>query len=273
MKVRVLSPAKINTFLAVGPPDQRGWHPLRTIFQAISLSDEMTVEVGASEPGVFCDWEDLPAENTLTKTLRLVSEAVDLPPVRVDISKRVPAESGLGGGSSNAAALLRVLRAWMPEALPDYFLAETAQSVGSDVPFFLIGGRAKGEGYGQVLTPLDDEEPLWLVVARPQEGMSTPAAYRALDSSPREWRGWPEESHELYNDFERVAGCASLELIERLQVKGASRAGMTGSGSAVFGWYPDEASAQRAAEELKREGAPFAVAARTLSREESLWMS
>jgi 4-diphosphocytidyl-2-C-methyl-D-erythritol kinase len=273
VKVRVLAPAKINTFLAVGPPDQRGWHPLRTIYQAISLSDEMTVEVGAREPGVFCDWDGLPQENTLTKTLRLVSEAVEIPGVRVEIAKKIPAESGLGGGSSNAAALLRVLRSWMPEALPDYFLAEAAQSVGSDVPFFLVGGRAKGEGYGQILTPLEDEEPHWLVVARPMEGISTPAAYRALDSSPRDWRDWPLESHELYNDFERVAGCASLELIERLEVKGAACAGMTGSGSAVFGWFPDQSAAERAADQLRGEGVPFAVAAKTLSREESLWMS
>src|SRR5579884_3948653 len=96
-KLTVFCPAKVNLFLAVGPKDGRGYHPLRTIFQAIDLADALEVTVDAPEPGFFCEDPSVPAENTVTKTLRLVSEIVPLPPLRLVLRKQIPAESGLGG--------------------------------------------------------------------------------------------------------------------------------------------------------------------------------
>lgn len=264
---RTLCPAKVNLFLAVGPVDGRGYHPLRTIFQAISLADELEVEWNVAEPGFFCDDPVVPAENTVTKTLRLLSEIVALPPLRITLTKHVPAESGLGGGSSDAAGLLRIVG--LRFSLPTAELAGIAAAVGADVPFFLMGGTARAEGYGERLTALPDRPTEWLVIARPPVGCPTGPAYRALDALSYEWRDFPS-SDLLYNDFERVAPCESIELTERLQVHGARDAALSGSGSAVFGRFADENAARLAANFVQEEGLGQTWVCRTLSRVESL---
>src|SRR5256885_14356896 len=101
----ILCPAKINEFLSVGPRDERGYHPIRTIFQAISLFDELTI-TEAEEDSFACNI-DLPERNTLTKALSLVKEFVDVPPLAITLKKEIPTGAGLGGGSSDAAGLLR----------------------------------------------------------------------------------------------------------------------------------------------------------------------
>lgn len=238
-------PAKINTFLAVGPPDDRGWHPLRTIFQAIELHDVLTVEPAARDAVTF-SVPGVPERNTVTKALSLLREVVDVPSVAIHVEKRIPTESGLGGGSSDAAGLLRLLGKGHP-ALP-----EIALKVGADVPFFLFGGRAKAEGYGERLSPLPDLPERWFVLARPDEGCPTPEMFRRLDATPREFRDFPPDDA-LHNDFERVAPCASLDLIERLLVHGADDAALTGSGSVVFGRFPSREAAERAEARMASE--------------------
>lgn len=272
MKLTVKCPAKINTFLAVGPVDSRRYHPIRTIFQAVDLSDTLTVEYTTEPSSITCSWEGLPAENTVSKALRFLREAAVLPEFKIHIDKAVPAESGLGGGSSDAAGLIRAIMRWIPEALPGHTAQEIAFAVGADVPFFLVGGSAKGEGYGELLTPLPDVPVQHLVIARPNVGVSTAAAYAKLDEKPREFADFPTDDR-LYNDFERAAPCECLDLIERLLSIGASQAGLSGSGSAVFGFFETREDAESAADRLKSEGVPFVVPTRTLTRKESLWIS
>ena len=249
--------AKINTFLAVGPSDARGWHPLRTVFQEIDLADTLTFE-SAGRDDVTFSVAGIPARNTVTEALRLLREHVPIPPLRIHVEKRIPAESGLGGGSADAAALLRHYGRGLPS------LAEIALPVGADVPFFLVGGRARAEGYGERLTPLPDLPPRHLVLARPAEGCPTGEMFRGLDARPREFRDFPA-GDVLHNDFERVAPCASLDLIERLLVHGADDAGLSGSGSVVFGRFGSETSAARAAEAMRRE-APWVHLGTTVAR-------
>ncbi len=272
MKVEVRCPAKINLFLSVGPPDQRNYHPLRTVFQAVSLSDQLTVEIEGEQDEISCNWPDLPVDNTLTKTLRLVREMVPLPPVKLSLQKSIPAESGLGGGSSNAAGLLRGIKRLFPDSLEERFMQEVAMSVGADVPFFLVGGQAKATGYGEILDPLPDPERMHFVIVRPDMGVSTPMAFRGLDQTEREWREFPA-GDELYNDFERVAPCESIDLGERLQIHGATGALLCGSGSAIFGIYNSEERAAYALEKMKGEGYRSSWQATSLTREESLWTS
>ncbi|MBX3120419.1 MAG: 4-(cytidine 5'-diphospho)-2-C-methyl-D-erythritol kinase [Fimbriimonadaceae bacterium] len=271
MTLRVLCPAKINTFLAVGPKDSIGYHPIRTIFQAVSLFDELLLAPSTDgTTRIESDWSELPESNTMTKVLSLVREYVNVPPLHIHLTKRIPSESGLGGGSSDAAGLLRGIQELLGNPIGDSLLKDIAFAVGADVPFFLVGGRAQAEGYGEILTPLPDKPTTWIVIARPFEGCSTKEAYEQLDAKVRPWREFPE-GDELYNDFERVAPCGSLDLSERLQVLGASGAMMTGSGSAVFGEVESSEAAFGACEKLKAEGsASFVMAARTLGREESL---
>ena len=272
MKLTVKCPAKINTFLAVGPVDSRRYHPLRTIFQAVDLCDTVTVEYTTEPTQITCNWDGLPAENTVSKALRYLREAAVLPEFRIHIEKVIPAESGLGGGSSDAAGLIRAIMRWIPEALPGHTAQEIAFAVGADVPFFLVGGRARGEGYGEILTPLPDEPERHLVIARPNAGVSTASAYSQLDEKPREFFDFPGDDR-LYNDFERTAPCECLDLIERLISLGATQSGLSGSGSAVFGFFNTSAEAETAAGQIKSEGIPFAVPTRTLTRKESLWIS
>lgn len=264
----ILCPAKINSFLSVGPPDQKGWHPLRSIFEAISLCDVLTLHFGHKEPGIFCDWPDFPEENTLSKTLRLVSESVALPLMRIELEKHIPAQSGLGGGSSDAAGLLKLIHRIFPEALPDYFLKEVALSVGADVPFFLVGGRAKAEGYGEILTPLPDLPSEWVVVVQPEERVSTPSAFKMLDSVPREWHDF-DSADEGINHFELAAPSVCLEIKAELRSLNAEFSLMTGSGSAVFGLFGQDQSAAQFACDKMQGRHPFVWMGRTLTREES----
>lgn len=263
-------PAKINTFLSVGPPDSTGYHPLRTVFQAVSVFDRLFIEP-AERDHVDCLGMELPATNTLTRSLAFVRELVPVPPLAIKLIKGIPAESGMGGGSSDAAGLLRLLAKLVPGGLPEYFCREVAAAVGSDAPFFLVGGRTVGEGYGEKLTPLPDLPRRELVVVKPKEGRATAQAYAELDAQPREWLELDPDA--FYNDFERVAGCASHEATERLLAHGATAAQLTGSGSAVFGVFADAATADAAAQGLRAEGVGAVYRCHTLTREESLWTS
>lgn len=271
MKVVVRCPAKVNLFLAVGPKDRRGYHPLRTVFQAIGLFDTVTLDTDSAETVITSDWEGMPVENTVSKALRLLSELLTLPPLAIHIAKEIPAQSGLGGGSSDAAGLIRGVNRIMGNSLPEHEQRFIARAVGADVPFFLVGGRARAEGYGDKLTPLDDPATQWLVLAKsPAEWTSTAAAYQALDANPYPWREFGDPA-ELYNDFERVADCQVLDRIERLRVLGATGAGLSGSGSAVFGIFESEEAAVKGREKLlEGETGLEAWAVPTLSRLESL---
>jgi 4-diphosphocytidyl-2-C-methyl-D-erythritol kinase len=247
MTVRVRCPAKINLFLSVGPKDGRGYHPIRTVFQAISLSDWMTIS-DETASFAFESNVSLPEDNTVTKALRLVAEAVNVPPLRITLEKNIPAESGLGGGSSDAAGLLRCISRFVQAPIADGLLRDIAFAVGADVPFFLVGGRAAAEGYGEKLTPLPALPLTHLVVARPEVGCATAEAYRRLDARPYEWRELSVDS--FYNDFERVAPCECLHLKELLLSLGAADALLCGSGSAVFGVFPSAELAQAASQSL-----------------------
>ena len=265
---RVLCPAKINRFLSVGPIDERRYHPIRTVFQAISLADELLIQPGTGQ----VHWEfpdpriafEVPARNTVTKALSRLQEIAPLPALDVTVTKRIPTESGLGGGSSNAAGIIRAAE-HLVGPLSRAEKMGIAASIGADVPFFLVGGRAYGEGYGDQLTAWPDEPTEAIVIARPEVSCSTPAMYAKLDETVRAWRDYTPGEH--YNDFERVAPCECLELMERLEVAGAHSAGLSGSGSAVYGLFENVELAQAAASRLDTY---FVWVGETLSRDRSI---
>lgn len=269
MKIEARSPAKINLFLSVGPPELNGYHPIRTIFQAISLSDLVTMERSDTVDHVTSTWPDLPDDNTVTKALRLLREFGDVPPMRIHINKAIPAESGLGGGSSNAAAVLRHINSFSDVEFSSQILHEVAAAVGADVPFFLVGGRAKGEGFGDILTPLPDSEPLHLVVVRPNVSCSTGLAYKALDAVSYPWLDFPTDET-FYNDFERVMPCECDDYTEVLQLFGAKHAHLSGSGSAVYGIFESESNVAEACERLATYRDIRFWPCRSLTRAESL---
>lgn len=237
----VRCPAKINLFLSVGPADSTGYHPICTVFQAVGLYDTITIErSGFDHDIITCDWPDFPPENTLSKVLRLAREYVEIPALSIHVEKRIPAQAGLGGGSSNAAGLLRAIDRFVPAGLGDWTKQDIAAATGSDVPFFLVGGRAIGEGRGERITPLSDAEPFEITIVQPHNiYVSTADAYGLLDSFDLRLRPAPAIAENpcdgLANDFERVMPAECWEAIEALIGAGAKCAHLCGSGSAVFG--------------------------------------
>ncbi|AHH94155.1 4-(cytidine 5'-diphospho)-2-C-methyl-D-erythritol kinase [Kutzneria viridogrisea] len=187
--VTVRVPAKVNLHLACGDLREDGYHDLTTLFQALSLTDEVTVAV-AEEPGVEVHGEgaaQVPAgpENLAWKAVRALAAHVgrdpDAPGVRVTINKGIPVAGGMAGGSADAAATLVGLAAlWRLEIGRDE-LSTIAAELGSDVPFVLQGGTALGTGRGEQLVPVLARHTYHWVIALDREGLSTPTVFRELD--------------------------------------------------------------------------------------------
>ncbi|HTQ11675.1 MAG TPA: 4-(cytidine 5'-diphospho)-2-C-methyl-D-erythritol kinase [Fimbriimonadaceae bacterium] len=265
MNLRVYCPAKVNLMLEVGARDARGYHPLRTVFQAVGLFDVLDVEFGVprrAASDIEVVGAELPSENTVTKALRLSREVFRSMPATIRIEKKIPMQSGLGGGSSDAAGLLRALAHVEGRKATEPEIVSVAAAVGADVPFFLSGGNARGEGYGDRITPLPDQPEAWLLIAKPAIGCPTAAMYARLD----EIRGSARACADVRNDFQRVAPHECTELIDHLRDLGASDAMLCGSGSAVFGRF----ASRFEAEEARAAVAAETWVVKTLSRAESL---
>jgi len=244
MKVRAY--AKINWTLRVTGRRTDGFHDLETIFQTISLHDTLTF-TESDRLTLTCDDPTIPVDDT-NLVLR-AARAIDAKPVAIHLEKRIPHGGGLGGGSSDAAATLTALGAPRPDV---------ALALGSDVPFFLVGGTAYATGRGEVLTPLRNRAGVALLLLFPEKRVLTSEAFRMIRKySPplgierlREFD--PLRDRELLiNDFEEPMFeqlPALRELKRRLYYAGAQWAGMTGSGSTIVGAFADAASRDAARE-------------------------
>lgn len=188
--VRVRVPAKINLALQVGPVGEDGYHPLTTVFQAVSMYDELVAE--PDEPGRFSltltgegsDTVPVDDSNLAIRAARLVAERFgggDEPGVRLAIKKSIPVAGGMAGGSADAAsALLACSVLWDLDAEHEE-LRELGAELGADVPFSLLGGTAIGTGRGDRLVPVLTRGKHHYVVAIADGGLSTPAVYRRFD--------------------------------------------------------------------------------------------
>jgi 4-diphosphocytidyl-2-C-methyl-D-erythritol kinase len=287
LRVTVRAHAKVNLDLRVLGTRPDGYHELRTVFQTIELHDVLTC---VERPGAFaikCRTSGVPLDSSnlvwraaaaLWNALGRAGEPQD---TAVTIEKAIPMESGLGGGSADAAAALAGLaRLW--GGVPVTLLREVASGIGADVAFFLSGGTALGLGRGEEIYPLVDLPPHWLVVVRPAFGVSTAEAYSWYDEDraaglrdePRELQvlpvPWPTRAAQMINDLEppvvrRHAEIGTLR--STLREAGAVAAAMSGSGSAVFGLFRSRPAAARAVKPLSRGGAR-AMLTRTLTRAE-----
>ncbi len=184
-RVSLRAPAKVNLYLEVGPPGHDGYHPVRTVLQAVDLCDLIELEVEGAGEGVELAVEGCaPAgeDNLCHRAASAFLEATGLGwVVRVELRKHIPLAAGLGGGSSDAAAVLRGLNHLAGDALPREELMRLAASLGSDVPFFLVGGTALGEGRGERVTPLPQVPPLPLLLASTGSELSAREVYRRFD--------------------------------------------------------------------------------------------
>ena len=234
------APAKVNLALGVGPPDGSGYHPLDSVVQTISLLDTLTVEEADREELVVDG--DAPAgpDNLVAVALGAMRRRADIPSLRVVLEKRIPSEAGLGGGSADAAAVLRAARLWAP----DVDIVDVAAEVGSDVPALVLGGTVSMTGRGE---SVDRLEPVvgvrWLVVV-PPFGVPTPAAYQAWDDlggptgDPKDWPATTSAiGRDVRNDLEQAAMSvqpALADWLAALSEVAGRRAMVSGSGSAVF---------------------------------------
>jgi 4-diphosphocytidyl-2-C-methyl-D-erythritol kinase len=259
--------AKINLDLRVIGRREDGFHELRTIFQTISLADSIELTfTRARRTAIELDDPLAIPNNLVERAAKAVLEALRVAGrVEMRLRKRIPMGAGLGGGSSDAAAILLGLPALCGRAIPLPELIRIGSHLGSDVPFFLLGGRAAGIGRGTELFPLTDLPPQHGALVAPGVHVSTAEAYKALGARltnelhPNKIESfqsqlWGQGSAGTgVNDFESVVFEAHPQLKpfkSKLLKAGASSALMTGSGSALFGLFPNRAAAARAVELL-----------------------
>ena len=273
--VRLKAYAKVNFALDVVGVRPDGYHELRTVMQSVSLADEVAVErtdggfelrVEPENPGIGPR-----EENTAYLAWKLLCGLYGAElPVRVTLRKNVPAGAGLGGGSSDAAAVLRGLDELFGLGLSAEELGAAAGRVGADVPFCLAGGTALAEGVGERLTPAPAPPDHRLLVVKPPRGADTGRVYRAYDEGPLRSENSADRvlgalrsgdlialAGALGNDlapFTKVELPEVAEIEKVLLEAGALGASVTGSGSAVYGVFRDEEDAGRARE---RVGVPF----------------
>ncbi|HUP59680.1 MAG TPA: 4-(cytidine 5'-diphospho)-2-C-methyl-D-erythritol kinase [Thermoanaerobaculia bacterium] len=233
--------AKINWSLRITGKRSDGYHDLETVFQTISLHDELIVRE-SDRLTLTCDDATVPVDET-NLVLR-AARALGSPPVAIELRKRIPAGGGLGGGSSDAAATLRALGGDRDD------LPRLALSLGSDVPFFLVGGTAYATGRGEVLTPMAPLSGIPLLLVFPDERVMTKDAFARINrySQPLGIDAYRDFTH-FTNDFEEpiFAMVPRLRALkQRLYDAGATWAGMSGSGSTIAGAFADAASRDRA---------------------------
>jgi 4-diphosphocytidyl-2-C-methyl-D-erythritol kinase len=272
-EIRLKSPAKINWRLHVGSLRADGFHSLDTVYQTLEFSDEMLVRSRVDDE---CHLSGFPADISPDKNLvyqAWLKSRAEFPSqvsgVDVRCEKVLPRGGGLGGGSSNAGAMIKALSTLFSlgdAANPAHLarLHELAASIGSDVPFFISGGTARGTGRGEIIHQLPAAPVYWLVLIMPEEGVSTAEAYRILDETPRAAHDMSVDpagmadfarvlasgdphllGPHIANDFELVAARYDWFKAATGQLKqsGALRAFLCGSGSTVAGLCADRQAA------------------------------
>lgn len=278
--ISVRSTAKINLTLKVTGTRQDGYHLLDSLFCAIDLHDLLTLEPVPSGFETICLTGEQIPRNLTTRAAQLFYQATGQPGgCHICLDKRIPMEAGLGGGSGDAAAVLRALNEHFGAPLSPDALSELAVGLGADVPFALTGGLARITGIGECRRPLPDLPPVFFVLAKPSAGLSTQQMFAAYDAAPP---CLPIDNdafcRALYaldatglrahggNDLQPAAErCLPIisALQNRLYEQGALYAAMTGSGSAVFGLFTDRAQAQSACQAMQAL-VPFCVVCRSV---------
>lgn len=268
MKTTAFAPAKINLFLDIIGILDNGYHSLFMVMQSVSLGDTVTVEE-CEEKGIFlsCTEKSLPTDekNIAYKAAKKFFEAMGKEPaVKIHIDKKIPFAAGLAGGSADAAAVLVALNDMNNNCFTQTEICKIGLSIGSDVPFCICGGTSLSQNTGGVLAPLEPLKECYIVLAKPECGVSTAEAYSAADSAhlyhPDSMRMLDACEKGDFNGICRYAGNVFEQVIEvpdRIEYKrimrkhGASLCQMSGSGPTVFAVFEDKSNAEKCAEELK----------------------
>jgi 4-diphosphocytidyl-2-C-methyl-D-erythritol kinase len=267
--IELFTHAKINLRLDILGKRPDGYHDIRTVFQKITLGDELSIAITTNETTVTCDNPQVPQnEGNLAYTAaRVMLDRYKIKDgVKIAIRKRIPVAAGLGGGSSNAAATLMGINQLFALGLSNEELMETGKEIGADVPFFIFGKSARATGIGEILEPLEIASPLWLLLITPDIPISTAWAYGNIRSGLTNRENninildcinhLDEVIAILSNDLEKVVipGYPVIQTIkDELLNKGAKGSLMSGSGSTVFGIFESETAAKEAFTQIKRQ--------------------
>lgn len=281
--VKELAYAKINLYLDIHDKMADGYHSISTVMHSVSLCDEVTVELlGIGKRGVRLIIPHNRFLPTDYRNLCVVAANIFMDRAGVDadilirLKKRIPVGSGLGGGSADAAAVLRAMNRIFKRPFTERVLIDMATEIGSDVPFCLLCGTALCEGRGEIVTRIDTDLNLNFVIANSGEYVSTPNAYRELDSYYSDFDGSvvsPGKSirskviedirlghpsrDRLFNIFEApiLPGCPKAQSLKEDLIRlGAEMSMMSGSGSGVFGIFKSYEEALRARDCLCENG-------------------
>ncbi len=260
---------KINLALNVEGILPNGYHSIKMIMQEITLSDEISLTFGRSGVSLSCSSSEIPTDSrniAYRAAEAFYAETGIADGVHIHIDKRIPSQAGIGGGSSDGAAVLKGLNEHYGYPLSEGKLIELGAKLGADVPFFIMGKTALCEGIGEIITPIDSKIKTDVLIVKPETGISTPWAYKRLDEvgftpvdvdkavSALERGDIDGLCACMGNVFEVVAREAAPEVFEikdELISHGAKGAMMSGSGTAVFGIYTDTAALQKAYEYFK----------------------
>ena len=254
------APGKVNLSLFVGAPRADGLHPLVSVVQAVSLADELTMSASERDE-VVCP--GVGGENLAARALAAFRAATGWQqPVRIDIVKRVPVAGGMGGGSADAAATLR-LAAHAAGGAPAELLHELAFALGADVPSQLVPGRVLMSGAGEQVERLPEPAPFGIVLVPSDHALGTSDVYRAFDrlggarladelerAAAGARAGAPPPPVNDLQDAARALCPAIDRVLADVRATGARTAMVSGSGPTVFGLFDDPAAARAAADEL-----------------------
>ena len=283
--IQIQSYAKINWTLDVLFKRDDGYHELRTIYQTVSLHDQLRITETDDPIEIVCEDARVPCDETnlAFKAAALLRDATGTSKgSRIEIEKFIPVAAGLGGGSSNAAAtLLGLVKLWQIE-IDDRELAHIAAALGSDVPFFLVGGTALGVGRGEEVSSVEQLHCEHLLLVNPGFAVSTRDAYQKLSRLTRSdaafniplallaAKGISGLPLGARNDLEDAVLAAHPEIAEvkrRLSSLGARHAQMSGSGATVFGVFDNSQTTEQAEAEIRSLGY-WAQRVRTVDRQE-----
>jgi 4-diphosphocytidyl-2-C-methyl-D-erythritol kinase len=263
----VFACAKLNLALKITGRRADGYHELDMVMQEISLCDEIGIE--KSDALSFSANTPLPADNTLLRAARAFFDYTKIcGGADIRIVKNIPAQAGLGGGSSDAAAVLKALNALYGTGLSNLEMIGLGRRVGADVPFFIVGGCARARGTGELIAPLENNLNLTYLLVKPPGGVGTKEAYEAYHRLPGKETDIESVIDALTAGDDRLYGeSASNDLapaavylcpdIKKIlaEMKNPLCAMVTGSGSCVFGAYADKKTAL--AERERLESLPF----------------
>ncbi len=267
-ELTLLAPAKINLCLAVRGLRPDGYHEVEMLMQMVGLYDTVTVALGGPGICVTCDNNEIPSGegNIAWKAAAAISKRSSAATgLRVTIKKSIPAAAGLGGGSSDAAAVLAAANALLKTGLNRAQLSEIGAGIGMDVPFFFHGPLALATGRGEQLRPLAPLPKFWVLLVNPGFGTSTAWVYKNLNLRLTKNAGCNKIARltvrniakRLHNDLEAVTSAAH-PVIQRIEAallaNGAIGACMSGSGPTVFGVFETEEPCRLAATNLTKEG-------------------